>query len=192
MPETTPVPVVPSPSPTVGAKECGAAPCLAATPTAVAGLDPAFAALVDPEPAEATLIFASDVQNGAHGYAVWCTASGQIAIYDTFGRVSIPITALVVPRGSAVTFSYLGADPLRQILARIYPASPAGTPPPPGQLTVPTDTGIDVPVTQTDRKGALTLAVPPGEYALFVNARLQSGDRADGCGAQYQFRVRVT
>jgi len=173
-------------------KECGAAPCLAATPTAIAGLDPAFAALVDPEPAEATLVFGSDVQKGAHGYAVWCTASGQMTIYDTFGHVSIPTTALVVPQGSVVTFSYLGADPLRQILAHIYPDAPASLPPPPGQRTTPTDTGFDVPVTQTDRKGAITLAVPPGEYAIFIDARLQSGARAEGCGAHYQFRVRVT
>jgi hypothetical protein len=155
------------------------------------GLDPAFAALVDPAPGPTTLMFGSDVQQGAPGYAVWCTASGQMVISDTFGRVSIPITALVVPQGSAVTFAYLGADPLRQILARIYPAAPVGTPPPPGQFIVPTDTGTDLSVTQNDRQGATTLTVPPGEYVLFVNARLQAGPKATGCGAQYQFRVRV-
>src|SRR5262249_2654856 len=132
----------PSPTATLEVKECGAGPCRAATPTAVPGLDPAFAALVDPEPGETTLAFGADVQKGAHGYAVWCTASGQMAIYDTFGRVSIPSPALVVSHGSVVTFAYLGADPLRQILARIYPAAPVGTPPPPGKFTIPTDPGI--------------------------------------------------
>lgn len=157
------------------------------------GLDPAFAALIDPEPGPATLTYGTDVQNGAHGYAVWCTASGQMSIYDTFGRVSIPTTALVVPQGSVITFAYLGADPLRQILARIYSAAPVGTPPPPGQFTIPANgTEMDIPVVQNDRKGAITFAVPPGEYALFVNARLQAGPKAEGCGAQYQFRVRVT
>jgi hypothetical protein len=195
-------PTLPVPTATPASKECGAGPCLATTPTAVVptavlptapGFDVAFAALVDPEPGPTTLTYGSDVQNGAHGYAAWCAAGGRTTIYDTFGRVSIPSTALVVQQGGVVTFAYLGADPLREILARLYPATPVGTPPPPGQFTVPrSDTGSDLPVTQRDRVGMIAISSPPGEYVLFVNVRVQGGATVIGCGAQYQFRIRVT
>jgi hypothetical protein len=188
----TPTQTLPTPTVTATVSACGASPCRAATPTVA--VDPAFAALVDPEPGEATLSYGADVQKGIHGYAVWCTASGQMAIYDTFGRVMIPTAALSVPQGSAATFTYLGADPLREILARLYTAAATtGAPLPPGQFTIPKEsTGTDLPVVQAGRVGTMTLTAPPGEYILFVNARLQSGDKAGGCSAQYQFRLRLT
>jgi hypothetical protein len=166
-------------------------PVLAATPPVAA--NPTYAGLVDPEPGPTTLATGAAMQDGRNGYAAWCVAGGKVTIYDTFGRVSIPTSTLPVAQGSVATFTYRGADPVREIIARLYPGAPVGTPPPPGQFIIPPiSTGTDLPVTQTERTGAITFAAPPGEYILFVNVHMLGGGGIVGCSAQYQFRVQVT
>jgi len=138
--------------------------------------------MTDREPGPVTLASGVSVQNGRRGYAAWCVAGAvdTCTIYDRYGG-PVPLNAMDVTQGSALTFSYLGANTISAISTLAYPFVGSS------EGAYPTlRGGASVPTMQAERQATLIAPASPGYSVLVVRV---SGARNNV--ADFQFLVRV-
>lgn len=166
---------------------CGPAPARVATGTAP----------LPGGPPPSTLTAGGRTQMGAWGSHCWTTAPDgtpsaarppQVCA-DPPG-IPLPEERLPVAAGATAVFTFGGPTPLTAVSASAYPLAgqsfaegggrrwlvPSGT--------TPLQT-IDLPAAPAEREATIAVAVPAGEYVVYVRVRAQGGD------ASYGFHVAV-
>jgi hypothetical protein len=178
----TPAPLQPTAAPPTAsiAPRPTATPAIAPTPSPAPSVTPSpVATRVSPDPGPATLASGADVQNGRHGYTVWCVADSCI-MTERYGG-PVPLEMLHVSPGGALTFAYKGPEPLTAISSLVYSLAGAGS----GEY--PTLRGATpLPTVQTDRQAAITAPISPGEYVILVRISGPKNTMAD-----FQFHILV-
>lgn len=110
----------------------------------------------------------------------------------TAAGIPIPAAVLTVPAGAVLHFIYGGETPLTELIVTAFPLAESPLPSADGQRrldwqllrTAPGTPAIIVgtalPSSPSGLGGQLVAAVPPGEYAFLVSARMQGGDLSYG------------
>ena len=167
---------------------CGPAPARVATGTAPP---------VPVGPPLSTLTAGGRTQMGAWGSHCWTTAPDgppsaarppQVCA-DPPG-IPLPEERLPVAAGATAVFTFGGPTPLTAVSASAYPLAGQSFAEGGGRRwLVPSGTAplqtIDLPAAPAGREATITVAVPAGEYVVYVRVRAQGGD------ASYGFHVVV-